>query len=83
MDCGSIPGRSKSFFLSPPQNFQTDSGARPDPFQFVSVKWPMREAYHSPLSSVYVKNEWSYTSFSWMPARRARGLVYLYVSYLY
>jgi hypothetical protein len=39
---------------------------------FLKVKWPGREADHSPLSSAEVKNAWSYTS---TPPIRLYGVV--------
>jgi len=47
---------------------QNGSGAHPDSYlmgsrgSFTGVKRSGREAYHSPPSSAYVKNAWSYTS---------------------
>jgi len=42
---------------------QTGSRAHPTTCRFtLGVKWPCREADHSPQSSAKVKNVWSYTS---------------------
>jgi hypothetical protein len=47
---------------------QNGSGAHPASYTMVTgvlspgVKWPWREADHSPPSSAEVKNAWSYTS---------------------
>jgi hypothetical protein len=42
---------------------QTGSGAQPYSYTMgTRVKWPGREADHSPPSSAEVKNAWSYTS---------------------
>jgi hypothetical protein len=38
----------------------------------MGVKWPEREADHSPPSSAEVRNEWSYTS---IPPVRLHGVV--------
>jgi hypothetical protein len=49
----------------------------------LGVKWPGREADHSPPSSAEVKNEWSYTStpqyafVAWCSVK-AQGQLYLY-----
>jgi hypothetical protein len=57
---------------------QNGSGAHPASYPMgirsssLGVKWPGREADHSPPSSAEVKNEWSYTS---TPAIRLHGLV--------
>jgi hypothetical protein len=60
-DRGSILGNGKEGILSLRHRVQTDSGAHRKPFPW-GVKWPGREAVHSPPSSVEVKNAWSFTT---------------------
>jgi hypothetical protein len=66
MSRGSSPGRGREFFFSPrpvrlwgPPTLLSNGGTRGS---FPGVKWPEREADHSPPSNTEVKNAWSYTS---------------------
>ena len=48
--------------LSPPQGFQTGSGVKTPPIQWVMWNFLPELEVHQPLqSSAKVKNEWSYT----------------------
>jgi hypothetical protein len=57
-------------FFSPDHRDKTGSGALPAPYPVgtrgfsLGVKWPGREADHSPPSDAEIKNAWSYTSTS-------------------
>jgi hypothetical protein len=63
-DRGSIPGRGNDgiYFSSPP-SFRPALGLTHSPIQWVpGIKRPGREADHSPLSSVEIRNVLRYTS---------------------
>jgi hypothetical protein len=68
----SIPGRGKSFFLL--HSFQIGSWIHPATYPmgigsvFLEGKWPGREAGHSLLSSVEVKDSRAIHSFPHMPS---------------
>jgi len=60
----------------------------------LGVKWPGREADHTPQSSAEVKNAWSYTStpqyvfMAWYPVTKSTGTtlpcnLYIYLRKLY
>jgi hypothetical protein len=45
------------------------------------VTRPGRGVYHSLLSSAESENKWSYTSFPYIPSRRAKRKIYLLFSF--
>jgi hypothetical protein len=71
-----FPAGAENFSLH--QRVQNGSGAHPASYpmgtrgSFPGVKWPEREADHSPPSTAEVKNAWSYTS---TPSIRLHGVV--------
>jgi hypothetical protein len=82
-NCGSIPDRGKICFSSskcpdrvwdPPPPQQHEEWAP-------EVKRLPREAEHSPLCSVYVRNEWRYTSIPLHAFMARRGKTCVYFTY--
>jgi hypothetical protein len=49
---------------------------------FLGVKWPGREAYHSPPTSAEVRNKWSYTHYAFMAWCSVNGQGQLYLTRL-
>jgi hypothetical protein len=62
----STPGKGRSFYFLKNAKMGSESLSLGTGALSYGLKWPKREAYHSLLCSVDVKNEWRYTFTSRM-----------------